>query len=79
MNWSMIDLGAVDEVAELRLPDDQRRGSALRVAVLEAEHGRLAQQAVDELDRRLLAAPRWFSGTYGVAGLRRRTARRGGG
>ena len=40
-------LGAVGEVAELRLPDDQLEGLRGRVAVLEAEHGLLGQQRVD--------------------------------
>ena len=40
------DLGAVDEVAELRLPDHQRLLVGDRVAVLEAERGVLRQQRV---------------------------------
>ena len=40
------DLGAVHEVAELRLPGDERVGALDRVAVLEAERGVLAEQRV---------------------------------
>ena len=40
------DLGAVHEVAELRLPGDERVGALDRVAVLEAHRGVLAQQRV---------------------------------
>ena len=40
------DLRAVDEVAELRLPHHQRVVVGVRVAVLEAERGVLAEQAV---------------------------------
>ena len=36
------DLGAVDEVAELRLPEHQRLGRRRAVAVLEAQGGQLA-------------------------------------
>ena len=39
-------LGAVGEVAELGLPHDQHVGLVERVAVVEAEHGRLGEQAV---------------------------------
>src|SRR5215471_20199172 len=38
------DLRAVDEVAELRLPEDERLGSGDRVAVLEADGGVLGQR-----------------------------------
>src|SRR5262249_4350144 len=38
------DLGAVDEVAELRLPEDERLGRGDRVAVLEAETRVLRQR-----------------------------------
>ena len=40
------DLGAVGEVAELGLPHDQHVRLIERVAVVEAEHGRLGEQAV---------------------------------
>ena len=49
-------LGAVDEVAELRLPERQRLGAGHRVAVLEAERGVLAQQRVVDVERGLLVA-----------------------
>ncbi len=39
-------LGAVGEVAELGLPHDQHVRLVQRVAVVEAEHGRLGEQAV---------------------------------
>ena len=56
------DLGAVHEVAELRLPCDERVGSLDRVAVLEADRGVLAQERV--ADRVAPVAPsRWQSGT----------------
>ena len=47
------DLRAVDEVAELRLPEDERVGRGDRVAVLEAERGELGQRRVVDLERRL--------------------------
>ena len=46
------DLGAVDEVAELGLPQHQRLGRRRAVAVLEAQRGQLAQRAVVQLERR---------------------------
>ena len=49
-------LGAVDEVAELRLPHRERLGTGDRVAVLEAERGVLAEQRVVDVERRLLVA-----------------------
>ena len=48
------DLGAVREVAELRLPDHQRVRVGERVAVLEAEHAVLGEEAVEDLEVRLL-------------------------
>ena len=45
-------LGAVDEVAELRLPQHERLRALLRVAVLEPEAGHLRQRAVVQLHRR---------------------------
>ena len=44
------DLRAVGEVAELRFPQDERIGLGQRVAVLEAQHTRLVQRAVDHLE-----------------------------
>src|SRR4029077_4908695 len=46
-------LCGVDEVAELRLPQDERLRRLLAVAVLEAEARELRQRAVVELERRL--------------------------
>ena len=66
MNWSMIDLRAVDEVAELRLPQHERVGSRDRVAVLEAEGGVLREQRVVDVElapgRRRGAASGVYSG-----------------
>ena len=45
------DLRAVGEVAELRLPQDERLGRLGAVAVLEAEAGDLAQRRVVQLER----------------------------
>src|ERR1019366_10382221 len=42
----------VDEVAELRLPDDERLGGFLAVAVLEAHAADLRERAVVQLERR---------------------------
>ncbi len=47
-------LRGVDEVAELRLPHDQRVGVVQAVAVLEAQHAGLRERAVDEFHRRLV-------------------------
>ena len=44
MNWSTTICGAVHEVAELRLPEDERIGRGDRVAVLEAESGVLGER-----------------------------------
>src|SRR5256714_7860726 len=49
-------LRLVDEIAELRLPDPQPARTRARHAVLEAEHRRLAERAVDDLDLRLAFA-----------------------
>ena len=46
------DLRAVDEVAELRLPEHERLGRLVAVAVLEAERGRLGERGVVQLHRR---------------------------
>src|SRR5204863_9688557 len=45
------DLGAVNEIAELRLPQHQRLGGLDAVAVLEREAGLLGERAVVELER----------------------------
>ena len=45
------DLGAVDEVAVLGLPQHQRLGRLGAVAVLEAHRGRLGERAVVQLER----------------------------
>ena len=55
MNWSMMHLRAVGEVAELRLPEHQRLGRVDAVAVLEAERRVLGERAV--VDRERGAAP----------------------
>src|SRR5690606_3256613 len=47
------DLGDVDEVAELRLPQDEPLRAIEAVAVLEAEDADLGERAVPDLDRRL--------------------------
>ena len=52
MNWSMIDLRAVREVAELRLPEHERLGRGGRVAVLEADAGVLGERRVVDLEGR---------------------------
>ena len=52
MNWSMIDLRAVDEVAELRLPEHERLRRGDRVAVLEADARVLGERRVVDLERR---------------------------
>ena len=46
------DLGAIDEVAELGLPEDQGPGRGGAVAVLETEGGQFGQGAVVEFERR---------------------------
>ena len=50
------DLRAVREIAELRLPDHQGLRVGEAVAVFEADHRRLRQRAVDDLERRLALA-----------------------
>ena len=52
MNWSIDDLRAVDEVAELRLPEHERLGRRGRVAVLEAEAAVLRERRVVDLEGR---------------------------
>src|SRR5437763_6303507 len=46
------DLRAVCEVAELRLPRDERVARDDRVAVLEADHALLRERTVEDLDER---------------------------
>src|SRR5207237_2450910 len=46
------DLRAVDEVAELRLPEHERLRSGRRVAVLEAQARVLRERRVVDLERR---------------------------
>ena len=55
------DLRAVDEVAELRLPEHERLGRRDRVAVLEPERGVLRERRVVDLERRV--APRRGAGS----------------
>src|SRR5436190_18163248 len=47
------DLRAVDEIAELRLPDDERVRLGAGIAVLEAEHRLLGEERVDDDERGL--------------------------
>src|SRR5271165_2608775 len=47
------DLGAVREVAELGLPQAEEVGVVERVAVVEAEHGRLGEQRIVDAEARL--------------------------
>ena len=49
MNWSTMTCAAVDEVAELRLPEYQGLGSGGAIAVLEAQSSELGKWAVVEL------------------------------
>ena len=58
------DLRAVGEVAELRLPHHQAVRVGEAVAVLEAEHAVLGQQAVDRPRSCACSGARWFSGMY---------------
>src|SRR5947209_5620543 len=61
-------LRAVDEVAELRLPEDQPAGVGEAHAELEAEYGVLGQHAVDDAEGRLVA-PDVVERNVPVAGL----------
>ncbi len=47
------DLGAVGEIAELRLPQYQRLRIGERIAVIEAQHRGFRQRTVEDLDGRL--------------------------
>src|ERR1035437_3673659 len=48
------DLRAVGEIAELRFPDDQRQRLGHRVAELEAQHGVLAERAIERVEAPLV-------------------------
>ena len=48
------DLRAVGEIAELRFPDHQRQRLGHAVAELEAQHGVLAERAVEHVEARLV-------------------------
>ena len=50
------DLRAIGEIAELRLPQDERGGVGEAVAVFEADHGGLGKRAVDDFERGLSGA-----------------------
>ena len=67
------DLGPVDEVAVLRLPQDERLGGGDRVAVLEAEAGVLGQRRVVELEAGARAG-QVLERDVPLAGASRRTA-----
>ncbi len=71
----MIDLRAVGEIAELRLPQHERVRLGEAVAIFEAEHGLLGKHRVDDLEARLLLAR---CGSAGCTALRSpdRSARR---
>ncbi len=62
-------LRAVDEVAELRLPQHQRVGAGHRVAVLEADRGVLAEQRVVDEEPGLVLG-RFAIGVYSFASSR---------
>src|SRR5258708_7074884 len=48
------DLSAVDEIAKLRLPHHERQRVCNAVTKLEAHHGVLAQQTIEDIEARLL-------------------------
>src|SRR5438094_852844 len=48
------DLGGVDEVAELRLPQNEAVGAVEAIAIFETEHTDFGQRAVVDLDPRLI-------------------------
>ena len=50
-------LGRIDEVAELGLPHDQAVGAIQAIAILEAQHARLGQRAVDRFPPALGGRP----------------------
>ena len=61
------DLGSVGEVAELGLPEDERLRVGDRIAVLEAEHGVLAQQRVVHPEVRVVAHAQFLErGVFGT-------------
>ena len=47
------DLGAVDEIAELSLPNHEHARIRLRVAILESEHRLFREHRIDDLEPRL--------------------------
>ena len=56
MNWSMITWAALAKSPNCASHSDEPVGAVEAVAVLEAEHARFRQRAVDDLDRRLVGA-----------------------
>src|SRR5205823_12446406 len=50
------NLGAIGEIAELRLPQHQSGGIGEAVAIFEADHPSFGEWAVDNLERRLPGA-----------------------
>src|SRR6516165_3248908 len=50
------DLGAIGEIAELRLPQRQRIRLGQRIAVFETEHGHFRQHRIDDFIARLSVA-----------------------
>ena len=50
----MMNLGGIDEVPELCLPEDQPVGAVQAVPVFEAEHPGFGKRAVVNLHRRLI-------------------------
>ncbi len=72
------DLRAIHEVAELALPDHERRRIGRRVAVLEAEHRLLRQRRVDDPEADLVLRRRARAACRSCRSPGR-AARRGGG
>jgi hypothetical protein len=68
------DLGAVGEVAELRLPDAEHVGVVERVAVVEAEHGGLGEQRVVDAELGLLVGEVLSGGNFRVVSTSLKTA-----
>ena len=66
-------LGAVDEVAELRLPQHQRVGVLHRVAVLEAHRRVLAEQRVVHEEPGVVRWPAWTAAGSPCRSARRRS------
>ena len=61
MNWSMIALRTVGEIAELRFPQDERLGVRKRIAIFEAEHAELTEAALSRTSKRPPPST-WHSG-----------------